>query len=266
MEADKKGEQKAMQAVDSQKWLDSLEHVLEYAFKDKESGQAAILLEKLTARLRESGMNIPAAVNTSYVNTIPVEEEPPYPGDREIERRVKSYIRWNAMAMVVKANRIHHGIGGHISTFASCATLYEVAHNHFFRGGNGTQPADIVYFQGHASPGNYARAYLEWRLDAKYLHGFRQELAQGGGLPSYPHPYLMPDFWQFPSVSMGLAPILSIYQARFNRYLKARGFLSGEESKVPLVSTPRCRPTPWSGVRADGQSAPRRRSARTGSP
>jgi pyruvate dehydrogenase E1 component len=228
VEPDRKG----TQAVDSQKWLDSLEHVLEYAFRDKESGQAAVLLEKLTARLRETGMNIPAAVNTSYVNTIPAEEEPPYPGDREIERRVKSYIRWNAMAMVVKANRIHHGIGGHISTFASCATLYEVAHNHFFHGGNGTQPADIVYFQGHASPGNYARAYLEWRLDAKYLHGFRQELAKGGGLPSYPHPYLMPDFWQFPSVSMGLAPILSIYQARFNRYLKARNFLSGEECKV----------------------------------
>ena len=172
------------------------------------------------------------SLNTPYINTIPPEMEPPYPGDREIERRIKSYVRWNAMAMVVKANRVHDGIGGHISTYASCATLYEVGFNHFFHGGEGTRPADMVFFQGHASPGNYARAYLERRLDAKQLHHFRQELAEGGGLSSYPHPYLMPDFWQFPSVSMGLAPILSIYQARFNRYLKARGFLKGEEPKV----------------------------------
>ena len=171
-------------------------------------------------------------INTPYVNTIPVEREVPYPGDREIERRIKSLIRWNAMAMVVKANRIHNGLGGHISTYASCATLYEVGFNHFFKGKNGKGPADLVYFQGHASPGNYARAYLEGRFDAQLLHHFRQELAKGGGLSSYPHPYLMPDFWQFPSVSMGLAPIMSIYQARFNRYLKARGFLTGAESKV----------------------------------
>ncbi|MFQ5902298.1 MAG: pyruvate dehydrogenase (acetyl-transferring), homodimeric type [Candidatus Binatia bacterium] len=217
---------------ETQGWLDSLEHVLEYVFRDRESEQAPLLLEKLISRLRESGMKISRTVNTPYVNTIPAEEEPSYPGDRVIERRIKSYIRWNAMAMVVKANRIHHGIGGHISTFASCATLYQVAFNHFLRGANREHPADMVYFQGHASPGNYARAYLEWRLDAKYLHHFRQELAEGGGLPSYPHPYLMPDFWQFPSVSMGLAPIMSIYQARFNRYLKARGLLQREEPKV----------------------------------
>jgi len=171
------------------------------------------------------------SLNTPYINTIPPEKEPPYPGDREIERRIKSYIRWNAMAMVVKANRVHDGIGGHISTYASCATLYEVGFNHFFRGGDNGQTADMVFFQGHASPGNYARAYLERRLDANQLHHFRQELAEEGGLSSYPHPYLMPDFWQFPSVSMGLAPILSIYQARFNRYLKARGFLK-EDPKV----------------------------------
>ncbi|MBI3322234.1 MAG: pyruvate dehydrogenase (acetyl-transferring), homodimeric type [Candidatus Omnitrophica bacterium] len=167
--------------------------------------------------------------NTPYVNTIPADREPPYPGDREIERKIKSYIRWNAMAMVVKANRVHEGLGGHISTFASCATLYEVGFNHFFRGAEGDRPADMVYFQGHASPGNYARAYLERRLDANHLHHFRQELAEGGGLSSYPHPYLMPEFWQFPTVSMGLAPVTSIYQARFNRYLRARGFLKGEE-------------------------------------
>ncbi|HWP60101.1 MAG TPA: pyruvate dehydrogenase (acetyl-transferring), homodimeric type [Candidatus Acidoferrales bacterium] len=218
--------------VDAEKWLESIKGVVEYALKSQNSDQAPFLLGKLLESLRESGINTPATVNTPYVNTIPVEEEPPYPGNREIERRIKSYIRWNAMAMVVKANRIHHGIGGHISTFASCATLYEVGFNHFFRGPDGDEPGDIVYFQGHASPGNYARAYLEWRIDAKRLHRFRQEFADGIGLPSYPHPYLMPDFWQFPSVSMGLAPIMSIYQARFNRYLRARGFLSGREPKV----------------------------------
>ena len=171
-------------------------------------------------------------LNTPYVNTIPADEEPPYPGDRELERRIKSLVRWNAMAMVVNANRIHSGLGGHISTYASAATLYEVGFNHFFRGGEGERPGDIVYFQGHASPGIYARAFLEGRFDEKHLHNFRQELAQGGGLSSYPHPYLMPNFWQFPTVSMGLGPIMSIYQARFNRYLRARGFLTGEESKV----------------------------------
>jgi len=215
-----------------QKWLDSLEYVLEYVLKNRDSEESLLLVENLITRLRESGLKIAPMVSTPYVNTIPPEKEPSYPGDREIERRIKSYIRWNAMAMVVKANRIHHGIGGHISTFASCATLYEVAFNHFFRGGDGDRPADMVYFQGHASPGNYARAYLEWRIDAKRLHHFRQELTEGAGLPSYPHPYLMSDFWQFPSVSMGLAPIMSIYQARFMRYLKARGLLSGEEPKV----------------------------------
>jgi pyruvate dehydrogenase E1 component len=173
-----------------------------------------------------------AAVTTPYVNTIPVEAEPPYPGDRDIERRIKSYVRWNAMAMVVNANREHSGIGGHISTYASAATLYEVGFNHFFHGGDGQRPADLVYFQGHASPGIYARAFLEGRLHETQLHNFRQELARGGGLSSYPHPYLMPEFWQFPTVSMGLGPILSIYQARFNRYLRARGFLHGEEPKV----------------------------------
>ncbi len=174
----------------------------------------------------------PTPLTTPYVNTIPVTQQPPYPGDQAMERRIKSLIRWNAMAMVVKANRLHEGLGGHISTFASCATLYEVGFNHFFHGPEGGRPADIVYFQGHAAPGNYARAYLERRLQKEHLHHFRQELAEGGGLSSYPHPYLMPDFWQFPSVSMGLAPIMSIYQARFDRYLRARGLVSGIEPKV----------------------------------
>ncbi|MCG3148972.1 MAG: Pyruvate dehydrogenase E1 component [Verrucomicrobiae bacterium] len=150
---------------------------------------------------------------------------PPYPGDRDLERRIKSLIRWNAMAMVVNANADGSGRGGHISTYASAATLYEVAFNHIFRG------HDLVYFQGHASPGIYARAFLEGRLNESHLQNFRREVA-GGGLSSYPHPYLMPDFWQFPTVSMGLGPIMSIYQARFNRYLKARGFLTGDEPRV----------------------------------
>ncbi len=175
----------------------------------------------------------PWAVGSPYVNTISPQAEPAFPGDRKIERRIKSLIRWNAMSMVVKANRIHDGIGGHISTFASSATLYEVGFNHFFRGPHGEGPGDLIYFQGHAAPGNYARAFLERRLDIKHLHHFRQELAHGGGgLSSYPHPYLMPFFWQFPSVSMGLAPVMSIYQARFSRYLQARGFLKGPEPKV----------------------------------
>jgi len=167
--------------------------------------------------------DLPAPVSTPYLNTIPPERQPEYPGDWRTEVRIKSLIRWNAMAMVVNANRRHNGLGGHISTFASSATLYEVGYNHFWRGGDAGHPADMIFFQGHATPGNYARAFLERRLDERHLHNFRQELAEGGGLSSYPHPYLMPDFWQFPTVSMGLGPLLSIYQARFNRYLQARG-------------------------------------------
>jgi pyruvate dehydrogenase E1 component len=214
------------------KWVSSLEYILEYILKNEQSEQATLLLEELTARLRESGLKIPHTVNTPYINTIPREKEPPYPGNREIERRIKSYVRWNAMAMVVKANRLHPDIGGHISTYASCATLYEVGLNHFFRGADGENLADMIYFQGHASPGVYSRAYIEWRINAPKLHHFRQELSPVGGVSSYPHPYLMPDFWQFPSVSMGLAPIMSIYQARFARYLKSRGLLPGEEPRV----------------------------------
>jgi pyruvate dehydrogenase E1 component len=214
---------------DGSKWLDALEFVLESVLKDRDSAKVPLLLDRLATRLREAGVNIPASVGTPYINTIPAEKEPPYPGNREIERRIKSYTRWNAMAMVVKANRLHSGLGGHISTYASSATLYEVAFNHFFRGGDDGRPADMVYFQGHGVPGVYARAFLEGRLDAEHLHNFRQELCEGGGLPSYPHPYLFPDFWQFPTVSMGLGPLMSIYQARFNRYLKSRGLLKGED-------------------------------------
>src|SRR5215469_11922794 len=217
---------------DQHKWLDPLESILEYILKNEGSEQATFLVEELVEKLRESGLKIPYTVNTPYINTIPAEKEPTYPGNREIERRIKSYVRWNAMAMVVKANRLHPDIGGHISTYASSATLYEVGLNHFFRGGDSGRLADMVYFQGHASPGAYSRAYIEWRINAPKLHHFRQELSPVGGLPSYPHPYLLSDFWQFPTVSMGLAPIMSIYQARFTRYLSSRGLLSGEEPKV----------------------------------
>ncbi|MBI4323845.1 MAG: pyruvate dehydrogenase (acetyl-transferring), homodimeric type, partial [Chloroflexi bacterium] len=217
---------------DEEKWLASLEYVMECILKSEKPERASLFIDKLLGRLLESGIKVTRAVSTPYLNTISAEEQPPYPGDRELERRIKSYIRWNAMAMVVNANHTHNGIGGHISTFASSATLYEVGFNHFFRGGEGGHPADMIYFQGHAAPGHYARAFLEGRLESTHLEHFRQELAEGGGLSSYPHPYLMPGFWQFPTVSMGLGPILSIYQARFNRYLKARGFLKGEEPKV----------------------------------
>ncbi|MPZ75263.1 MAG: pyruvate dehydrogenase (acetyl-transferring), homodimeric type [Deltaproteobacteria bacterium] len=217
---------------DRHKSVDSLEYILEYILKNEKPEQASLLLEELTDRLRHSGIKIPNRVSTPYINTIPADKEPMYPGNREIERRIKSYVRWNAMAMVVKANRLHADIGGHISTYASSATLYEVGLNHFFRGSDDENYADMIYFQGHASPGSYSRAYVEWRINAPKLHHFRQELSAAGGVSSYPHPYLMPDFWQFPSVSMGLAPIMSIYQARFNRYLKSRGFLSSEEPRV----------------------------------
>lgn len=207
---------------ETRKWFKSLEFVLEYVLKTQGSDEAPFFVDNLIDRLREAGIQVAPTTVTPYLNTIPVEQQPAYPGDWQVETRIKSLIRWNAMAMVVNANRKHSGIGGHISTFASSATLYEVAQNHFFRGGDAGQPADIVFFQGHATPGNYARAYLEGRLTEKHLQNFRQELAEGGGLSSYPHPYLMPDFWQFPTVSMGLGPITSIYQARFNRYLQAR--------------------------------------------
>jgi pyruvate dehydrogenase E1 component len=217
---------------DQDKVLQSLETLLEVALKQQGAERTAQFFDRVTERLRAGGVAAPVPVSTPYVNTILVDDQAPFPGDWEMERRIKSYIRWNAMAMVVNANRKHSGLGGHISTYASSATLYEVAFNHFLRGRTESFPGDLVYFQGHATPGIYARAFLERRLNERHLHHFRQELAEGGGLSSYPHPYLMPEFWQFPTVSMGLGPILSIYQARFNRYLRARGFVSGPEPKV----------------------------------
>jgi pyruvate dehydrogenase E1 component len=217
--------------ADTRRYFDSLEYVLQHILEAQNAEEAEIFLENLTQRLRETGIPVPPAVSTPYTNTIAPEDEPQYPGNASIERKIRSYIRWNAMAMVVTANRKHDGLGGHISTFASSATLYEVAQNHIYRAESEKRHGDLVYFQGHATPGNYARAFLEGRLDVAHLEKFRQEV-DGGGLSSYPHPYLMPDFWQFPTVSMGLGPIMSIYQARFLRYLKARGFLPKEEPRV----------------------------------
>ena len=216
---------------DGEKVLASLEALLEVALTQQGPEKTAQFLSNITKRLHEAGVPSPRPVSTPYLNSIPVEEQPEFPGDWKMEVRIKSLIRWNAMAMVVKANSTTN-VGGHISTYASAATLYEVAFNHFFRGRTENFMGDLIYFQGHATPGVYARAYLEGRLEENHLQNFRQELAEGGGLSSYPHPYLMPDFWQFPTVSMGLGPIMSIYQARFNRYLKARGVISGEEQKV----------------------------------
>ncbi len=200
-------------------WLEALDGVLQ-----EEGPEAtASLLHALHDQARRGGVRETFTANTPYVNTIPVGEEPPYKGDRELERIIKSVIRWNAMAMVVRANRASDGIGGHISTFASAATLYEVGFNHFFHARTEDHGGDQIYFQGHATPGIYARAFLEGRLTKEQLQHYRRELAPGGGLSSYPHPWLMPDFWSFPTVSMGLGPITAIYQARFNRYLENRG-------------------------------------------
>ena len=214
--------------VEIREWLESLEYVLQSGGTDK----VKALLHNLSTYAHESGVDLPFTANTPYINTIPKDKQPPFPGGREIERRIKSLIRWNAMAMVVRANKEEAGIGGHISTYASAATLYEIGFNHFFRGKDGNHEGDIIYFQGHASPGIYARAYLEGRISKEQLENFRRELKSGGGLSSYPHPWLMPDFWEFPTVSMGLGPIQAIYQARFARYLEDRGLKKPGDQKV----------------------------------
>ncbi len=203
-------------------WLDSLDYVI----KNGSPGRVRQLLRSLQNHAAEFGIQLPYVANTPYVNTIPRHKQPRFPGNIEIERRIRSLVRWNAMAMVVRANRNEDGIGGHISTYTSCATLLEVGFNHFFRGKDHTESkGDLVYFQGHAAPGIYARAFLEGRFSEKDLENFRRELKPEGGLSSYPHPYCMPDFWEFPTVSMGLGPIMAIYQARFNRYLEDRNFI-----------------------------------------
>ena len=213
---------------ETQEWIESLEDALEEHGYERTQH----LLETLIDFAESKGARLPFNTNTPFLNTILPGQQPDYPGDRELERKIKSIVRWNAMAMVTKANKETPGIGGHISTFASAATLYEVAFNHFLKGPNHPSGQDMVFFQGHASPGIYARAYLEGRLNKTHLNNFRRELTAGGGLSSYPHPYLMPDFWQFATVSMGLGPMMAIYQARFMRYMIDRGFMEDTGRKV----------------------------------
>ena len=214
---------------ETQEWLDSLDSVVETHGKNR----ARYLLTRLLARAQETHVPFPASVSTHYINTIPRENEPWFPGDDQIEKRIRAYIRWNAAVMVSEANHLSDGIGGHLSTFASSASLYEIGFNHFFRGKDDGGSGDHVYFQGHAAPGVYARAYLERRLHEDDLNHFRREIGRDGrGLSSYPHPRLMQDFWEFPTVSMGLGPLTALYQARFNRYLLNREILDTSQSRV----------------------------------
>ena len=220
-------DQAELDATETREWLESLDYVLQSGGPAK----VARLLRELTVHARQNGVKLPFTANTPYINTISTDEQSLMPGSPDVERRIKSFVRWNAAAMVVRANKAEEGIGGHISTYASAATLYEVGFNHFFQGheqGDG----DVIFFPGHAAPGIYARAYLEGRIDETHLENFRRETRPGGGLSSYPHPWLMPGFWEFPSVSMGLGPIMAIYQARFIRYLEDRGLKPKSNSRV----------------------------------
>ena len=213
--------------IETREWLEALEAVIQHEGPER----AQYLLDKLTDQARRSGAHLPFTANTAYQNTIPVAAEERSPGDAELEWRIRSIIRWNAMAMVVRANREEDGIGGHIASFASAATLYDVGFNHFFHAPSAKRGGDLVMIQGHSSPGIYARAFLEGRLEEGDLIRFRREVGEGG-LSSYPHPWLMPGFWQFPTVSMGLGPMMAIYQARFLKYLQNRGLLAAENRKV----------------------------------
>jgi pyruvate dehydrogenase E1 component len=214
--------------AETQEWIDSLDHLIREGGK----ARAQFVIRRLLKRARMLRIGIPELVQTPYINTISPEQEPPFPGDEAMEKRIRRMVRWNAAAMVTRANKHYEGIGGHISTYASSASLYEVGFNHFFRGKDDGGAGDQIFFQGHASPGIYARAFLEGRLSAQQLDSFRRESARTGGLSSYPHPRLMPDFWEFPTVSMGLGPLNAIYQARFNRYLQARGIARTDGCRV----------------------------------
>jgi pyruvate dehydrogenase E1 component len=212
---------------ETQEWLDALEAVLEQEGIER----AHFLLERLIDKARRSGAYLPYSANTAYLNTIPVQQQERFPGDRAMERRIRSFVRWNAMAMVVQANRLSTELGGHISSFASSATLFDVGYNHFFHARTKDHGGDLVFIQGHSAPGIYARAFLEGRISEEQLYNFRQEV-DGNGLSSYPHPWLMPHFWQFPTVSMGLGPLMAIYQARFMRYLHDRGLVNTSNRRV----------------------------------
>jgi len=214
--------------VETREWAEALRDVV----RSSGAGRASLLLQELQVDAQRYGVPLPVTSRTPYVNTIPPDRQPPYPGNLELERRITRLVRWNALAMVSEANERTPGIGGHISTYASAAVLYEVGFQHFWRGPDAPGGADLLYIQGHASPGIYARSYLEGRISAKEMRNFRREFAAEGGLSSYPHPWLMPDYWQFPTVSMGLGPITAIYQARFMRYLEQRGLIPAGDRKV----------------------------------
>ncbi|HEX4870594.1 MAG TPA: pyruvate dehydrogenase (acetyl-transferring), homodimeric type, partial [Moraxellaceae bacterium] len=207
---------------ETREWLEAFASVVEREGPDR----ARFILEKLSETARQAGVNL-SRLNTPYLNTIATRDEAPLPGDLFMERRLRSLIRWNALAMVMRANATDDDLGGHIATFASSATLYDVGFNHFFRAPNADFGGDLIYYQGHSAPGIYARSFLEGRISEQQLENFRREVA-GKGLSSYPHPWLMPDYWQFPTVSMGLGPIMSIYQAHFMKYLINRGFIKDE--------------------------------------
>ena len=220
-------ELKDVDSTETREWLDALEYILETEGVER----ANFLLERLSARMTKTGARLPYTITTPYRNTIPSNREAFMPGDLFMERRIRSLIRWNALAMVVRANRRPGDLGGHISTFASSATLYDVGFNYFFRGPDEDHAGDLIYFQGHASPGIYARSFLEGRLSEAQLDGFRREV-DGTGLSSYPHPWLMNDYWQFPTVSMGLGPLQAIYQAHIMNYLDSRGLEPRGDRKV----------------------------------
>ncbi|MGH9650566.1 MAG: pyruvate dehydrogenase (acetyl-transferring), homodimeric type, partial [Terriglobales bacterium] len=212
---------------ETNEWLDALDGVLRHEGPER----AHYILEKLLEKARRSGVYLPYSANTPYINTIPPGKEERSPGDHELEHRIRSYVRWNAAAMVLRANKLSSELGGHIASFASAATLYDVGFNHFWHAPSENHGGDMVFFQGHSAPGVYARAFMLGRLTREQMDNFRQEVG-GKGLSSYPHPWLMPDFWQFPTVSMGLGPIMAIYQARFMKYLQDRGLANTEGRKV----------------------------------
>jgi len=214
-------------ALETREWVDALQSVIEADGSDR----ARFLLRELADVAREAGAQLPYGLNTPYVNTIDVEKQPALPADRQLEFKIRSMIRWNAAAMVLRANKISTEYGGHIASFSSAAVLYEIGFNHFWRARSEEHGGDMIYYQGHSAPGMYARAFLEGRLTEEQLDNFRQEV-DGNGLSSYPHPWLMPNFWQFPTVSMGLGPIMAIYQARFQKYLENRELIKTENRKV----------------------------------
>ncbi|PKM36704.1 MAG: pyruvate dehydrogenase (acetyl-transferring), homodimeric type, partial [Gammaproteobacteria bacterium HGW-Gammaproteobacteria-10] len=219
-------EQEDIDPIETQEWIDALKAVMEIEGENR----VQYLIEKLVAVARQSGSNIPFSATTAYINTIPVDQQIQFPGNTTIEQRIRSYVRWNAMMMVLRANR-NTNVGGHIASFASAATLYDVGQNHFWRAPSEQHDGDLLFVQGHSAPGDYARAFLLGRLTEDQMDNFRQEV-DGNGLSSYPHPWLMPDFWQFPTVSMGLGPIMAIYQARFMRYLQGRSLADTSNRKV----------------------------------